>query len=98
MFLKGMEDYMIPCVNKTIFGVECLGCGMQRATALLFTGHFSAAFKIYPAIYTIFLLLAVILLNFFVKFKYDYQLKIGLIVLNASVMVGSYFFKMTNFM
>ena len=97
MFLKGLEDYMIPCVNKTIFGVECLGCGMQRATVLLFTGEFSAAFKIYPAIYTILLLLAVILFNFFVKFKFDYQLKIGLIILNASIMVGSYFFKMSYF-
>lgn len=43
MILKGLEEYMIPCVNKAIFGVECLGCGMQRATALLFYGEFAAA-------------------------------------------------------
>jgi len=98
MFLKGIEDYMIPCINKKIFGIECLGCGMQRATALLFSGQFEAAFKIYPAIYTIFLLLAVILFNFFVKFKFDYHLKIGLILLNAIVMIISYFIKMSQFM
>ena len=97
MFLKGVEDYMIPCINKKIFGVECLGCGMQRATALLFSGHFEAAFRIYPAIYTIFLLLAVVLVNFFVKFKFDYQIKVGLILLNAIVMVVSYFIKMEQF-
>ena len=48
MTIKGLEDYMVPCINKKIFGVECLGCGMQRATALLFSGQFEAAFKIYP--------------------------------------------------
>ena len=51
-----MEDYMLPCLHKEIFGVDCLGCGIQRATALLFRGEFIAAFKMYPAIYTLFLL------------------------------------------
>lgn len=93
----GFEDYMIPCVNKKIFGVECLGCGMQRSFVHVFTGEFAAAFKVYPAIYTILLLLAVIFVNFFVKFKFDFQIKIGLIVLNAIVMVVSYFIKMNQF-
>ena len=97
MLLDDLENYMIPCVNKKIFGVECLGCGMQRATIHLFSGEFATAFKIYPAIYTIFILLAVIFVNFFVKFKFDYQVKIGLIALNAVIMVGSYFIKMSHF-
>ncbi len=53
MFLKGLEDYMIPCANKKIFGMECLGCGAQRATAFLFKGEFVLAFKMYPAIFTL---------------------------------------------
>lgn len=93
MILKGLENYMLPCINKKIFGVECLGCGMQRATTLLFQGNFGLAFKIYPAIYTIFLLLAVVGIGFFVKFKYDLHIKIGLVILNAVIMVGSYFLK-----
>lgn len=97
MALDNLEKYMIPCVNKTIFGVECLGCGMQRSIVHLFSGEFAAAFKIYPAIYSIFFLLAVVLINFFVKFKFDYQLKIGLILVNAIVMVVSYFIKMNHF-
>lgn len=93
----GFEDYMIPCVNKKIFGVECLGCGMQRSIVHLFSGEFALAFKVYPAIYTIFLLLAVVSVNFFVKFKFDYQIKISLVVINAVVMVASYFIKMSHF-
>ncbi len=94
MWLSGLDQYMIPCVNKKIFGVECLGCGMQRAGFLMFQGEFGAAFKMYPAIFTIVLLLLFIGVNFFVKFKYDHQIKIGLIAVNAVIIVGSYFIKM----
>ncbi len=46
-----MEEFMLPCLNKELFGVDCIGCGIQRATVLLFRGEFIAAFKMYPAIY-----------------------------------------------
>ncbi|WP_310991685.1 DUF2752 domain-containing protein [Aequorivita marina] len=95
--LVNFEKYMIPCVNKKIFGVECLGCGMQRGAVHLLSGEFAAAFKVYPAIYSISVLLAVVFFNFFVKFKFDYQIKIALIILNAIIMVVSYFIKMSHF-
>ncbi|WP_375240011.1 DUF2752 domain-containing protein, partial [Aurantibacter sp.] len=46
---------MLPCLNKKIFGFECMGCGMQRSTLLIFKGEFINAFKMYPAIYTLLL-------------------------------------------
>lgn len=95
MTLTGLEDYMLECVNKKIFGIECLGCGMQRATALLFKGEFIAAFKMYPAIYTLLLLGTFILVTFFVKIKYSYKIKIGLIILNIAIIIISYIFKMS---
>ena len=33
---KGIEEYMLPCLNKKLFGFECLGCGLQRSIVLLF--------------------------------------------------------------
>ena len=84
MLLQGTEDYMLPCINKKIFGIECLGCGIQRATVLLFRGEFIAAFKIYPAIYTLLLLLLFLIFNLFVKFKYDKIIKFSLIIIFLS--------------
>jgi len=92
-----MEDYMLPCLNKKLFGVECLGCGIQRATALLFEGEFVAAFKMYPAIYTLIILLIFLLTNLFVKFKFDRQIKFALIILNVLIIVISYFIKMSHY-
>lgn len=94
--IEGLEDYMLECTNKKIFGVECIGCGIQRATALLFKGEFIAAFKMYPAIYPLFILLLLVILNFFVKFKYAFQIKVILLFITVAIMIGSYIVKMAS--
>lgn len=90
------EDYMLPCLSKKLFGVECFGCGMQRATLLLFRGEFVAAFKMYPAIYSLCVLGIFLIFNLFIKFKHDEKIKIALVILNISIIVISYFIKITN--
>ncbi|MCB7480498.1 DUF2752 domain-containing protein [Christiangramia sediminis] len=85
---------MFPCVNKSLLGVECTGCGGQRAAMLLFRGEFSQAFFMYPAIYSLAILFIFLLVNLFIKFKYDYNIKIGLIIFNAVIIAGAYIFKM----
>jgi len=90
------EDFMLPCLNKQLFGVDCLGCGIQRATILLFNGEFLLAFKMYPAIYTLFFLALFLIFNLFIKFKYDYGIKMGLIALNVIVIVISFLIKIIN--
>lgn len=86
---------MLPCLNKQLFGVDCLGCGIQRATALLFKGEFAAAFHMYPAIYTLFLLAGFLALNVFVSFRFDKPIKIALISINILIVVISYIIKMS---
>lgn len=90
-----MEEFMLPCLNKQLFGIDCLGCGAQRALVLVFQGEFVAAFKMFPAIYTLFILLLFLISNLFLKFKSDWLIKISLIVLNAMVIVGAYIYKMS---
>ncbi len=51
-----MENFMLPCPIKYFFGMECLGCGFQRALFLLFQGEFAQAFYLYPAVYPIIML------------------------------------------
>ena len=87
---------MLPCLNKKLFGVECLGCGLQRATVHLFRGEFLEAFKFYPAIYTLVFLVIFLIFNLFVKFKFDTKIKFGLIALNVVIIVVSYFIKMPH--
>ena len=68
--MQTTDSYMLPCLNKKLFGFECMGCGLQRSVSLLLHGDFIAAFKMYPAIYTIIPLALVIIASLFIKFKY----------------------------
>jgi len=90
------EDYMLPCLNKKLFGVECFGCGIQRSVILLFQGEFIAAFKMYPAIYTLILFVGFLILNLFYKFKYAERIKLILVVLNVVIIVTSYIIKINK--
>ncbi|WP_448607690.1 DUF2752 domain-containing protein [Paenimyroides ceti] len=84
---------MIPCVNKTIFGVECMGCGTQRAIAFLLRGDFIAAFKMFPAIYTTLLLFLFIGIHFIDSSRKYHKIIISLAIVNALIMIISYFYK-----
>ncbi len=88
---------MIPCMNKQLFGVDCLGCGTQRALLLLLNGDFVKAFYLFPAIYTTLLFFGVLALHFLDKSRNYNKLVIGLAIVNASIMIVSYLYKMTTF-
>ena len=90
------EQYMLPCLNKKIFGFDCLGCGLQRAVNLLFHGEFVAAFKMYPAVYPLILLFVFIGVNLFFKFKYSNKIINTLAILTVIIIVVSYLIKITN--
>lgn len=87
------EDYMLPCLNKKLFGFECLGCGMQRSLLFIARGEFIEAFKMYPAIYTILLFFILIGYNFFSKKKIESKIIYSLAIVNISIIIISYLFK-----
>lgn len=91
-----MEEYMLPCLNKKIFGFDCLGCGLQRAAALLIRGEFVEAFYMYPAIYTLIPLFLVIGLNFFFKFKHASKIINTLAILTVAIIIVSFTIKIIN--
>lgn len=87
---------MIPCVNKKLFGVDCLGCGTQRALLLLLRGEFNAAFHMFPAIFTTILFFGVLGLHFIDKSRNYHKIIVSLAIINAVIMIVSYIYKMTN--
>lgn len=87
---------MLPCLNKKIFGFDCLGCGLQRAAALLIRGEFVEAFYMYPAIYTLIPLFLVIGLNFFFKFKHASKIINTLAILTVAIIIVSFTIKIIN--
>ncbi|WP_431136622.1 DUF2752 domain-containing protein [Psychroserpens mesophilus] len=87
------EEYMLPCLNKKFLGIECMGCGMQRSVSLILHGEFTAAFHMYPAVYTLALLIGFVLLNSFKNYKYASKIIITLAIINVILIVGNFILK-----
>ena len=47
--MASFEDYMLPCLNKKLFGIECMGCGLQRSISLILHGELKEAFFYVPS-------------------------------------------------
>lgn len=68
--MTALEQYMIPCLTKTLFGVNCFGCGFQRSLLLLLKGQLIEAFWMYPGIYPMIVFGILILLSKFYDSRY----------------------------
>lgn len=90
-----LEKYMMPCLNKKLFGIDCPGCGSQRSFFLLLNGEFNTAFHLFPAIYSTLLLFGFLGLHFIDKSRDYHKIIIGLALLNAMIMIISYIYKIT---
>ncbi|OBQ56635.1 DUF2752 domain-containing protein [Tamlana sp. s12] len=88
-----MEEYMLPCFNKKYLGFECLGCGIQRSLAFILQGDFIAAFKMYPAIYTLILLFGLIAIHAVKNIKYGNKIITVLAILNGFIIITSFIIK-----
>lgn len=92
-----VEDYMMPCMTKKIFGIDCLGCGIQRALVLLIQGDFEGAFYMYPAIYSMLLFFMAIGINQLDKHRNYHIIIVTLGIITALTMVVSYIYKRIYF-
>lgn len=88
-----IENFMIPCISKTLFGIECLGCGFQRGLLLLVQGNYRAAFEMYPAIYSSLILVFFIGLHY-IDTKRNYKsVLLKFAIITILFMIGGYYHK-----
>ncbi len=86
------DKFMMPCLSKQLFGLDCPGCGMQRSAALVLEGHFESALHMFPAIYTTIVLFALIGVNVVFK-KSLSRIIIPIAILNGIIMLASFLYK-----
>lgn len=87
------EKEMLPCMWKATTGMECPGCGTQRAFVKMAEGNAQASFAQFPALIPLLVLflLIPIQLNFAKRISSDWILSV--FMLTAFVMFGSFILK-----
>lgn len=48
LFIGWLQDHLLPCPFKYLTGIDCPGCGFQRALLALLRGDLHGSFFIYP--------------------------------------------------
>lgn len=66
--LDWLQQHSLPCFFKSMFGIECPGCGFQRSAFALLKGNFTESFNYYHL--TIPVLLLFIFTGAHLKFKF----------------------------
>jgi hypothetical protein len=91
-----LEHHFLACPYKSILGLDCPGCGMQRSFVALLKGNILDSFLLYPALLPVMatLLLTVIHLKFKLKNGADY-IKYSYIFTTIVIMV-SYVVKLVS--
>lgn len=86
-----LEHHMLPCPVKSLFGVDCPGCGMQRSFIELIRGNIGDSFLLYPALIPVMLMMILLFAHLIIKFdKGGIWLK-NIFIVNAILIFGSYF-------
>jgi len=96
LYLSGLEDYMLPCLNKKFLGVDCPGCGLQRSVGLLLQGEFLAAFQMFPAIFTLIPLFVLVLCSKVFQLKIDDRFIIVLAIASVALILINFIYKLTH--
>ncbi len=91
-----LEDFMLPCMTKKLFGFDCPGCGLQRSAAFLLRGDFIASAQMYPGMVTLIPLALVLFLNLFVKIKHANSIINTLMISSVALILGNFFLKIFN--
>ena len=87
--IEWLERNMMSCFYKKNFGLECPGCGMQRALVELLKGNFIESLMLYPALLPTIGMFLFLILHLIFKFekggtylKYFFIFTVSIILIN----------------
>jgi len=69
LLIHWLENHLLACPYKATTGIDCPGCGMQRAFIELLKGNLTESIHLYPALIPILITLTITFLHLFFKFK-----------------------------
>lgn len=90
-----LEKLLIPCLWKSIFHIDCPGCGLQRSFLLLLKGDLAASLAMYWATIPILLMIAFLALHMRFKFTDGNKWLVWMYCGNAILIICNYIYKLS---
>jgi len=89
-----LEKRQLPCFYKSILGIECPGCGMQRAFIALLQGDLIGSIHLYPALIPTIAMLILLVVHVFFHLKNGAKMLMWFFIINSGLIVISYIYKL----
>ncbi|MES2425777.1 MAG: DUF2752 domain-containing protein [Bacteroidota bacterium] len=94
LFISWLQNHLIPCPFKYLTGIDCPGCGFQRAIIALFQGQWQNSYLLYPPTIPLLLFFMYGIADAFFKLDNDKgTLKKSLFIPVAAIVLISYSIK-----
>jgi len=93
-FFDWLQNNLIPCPFKKLTGIDCPGCGFQRAVIALLKGDLSQSLHLYPAAIPFILTCAFVLYDGKMHIDKRHLLKRSLFIVTGNIMLISYVIKL----
>jgi hypothetical protein len=90
-----LEEHSLPCLWKSTLGIECPGCGTQRAVIELMKGNLWESFLAWPPLLPVLFMILYLVLFLIFRFKSGVRVLTITFILNAVIISLNYIYKLT---
>ncbi len=96
--VRWLEKHQGACFYKKYFGIECPGCGMQRAFIALLKGNVTESLQLFPALLPLMGMFVFLLLHLIFHFRNGAKILMYWFILNVGIIVVSYVLKIAGWL
>lgn len=91
--IEWLEHHLLTCPIKYFFGIECPGCGMQRAFIELLKGNFLESIRVYPPLIPLFIMIIVLIVNLCIESEKWLKILKFIFIFNVIILTLNYILK-----
>ena len=91
-----LEKHMLPCAYKSIFGIDCPGCGFQRSCIALLRGDLVKSIWLYPATIPLFIVAGYAIFDLYFHFDRKNIIKRRMMIGIGALILSTYILKLAG--
>ncbi|MCS6981297.1 MAG: DUF2752 domain-containing protein [Flavobacteriales bacterium] len=84
---------MLPCPSKALWGLECPGCGLQRAVWALWEGRILDSLMLYPALIPMLVTVSILAGVVLLRWRGLSRILLSLYILDSVLIYGNFLLK-----
>lgn len=88
--LNWLKDHMISCPMKAATGIDCPGCGLQRAILKLLDGDLEGSIQMHPAALPMLFMIIFLMIHLKVDFKHGSRILTIVFIFSTAITVLNY--------